>query len=241
MNVEMVNMAQLPWVNRAIVYTILDLPTMLSYNIVGEFNRARHADYVCATREDTEIKRRTAGSRGFNENWAARSSILTIGDRHFVGSTHNAAHPPSAEGYTTLQNAGYTAAKVGHTGHFCFWVADSITGQPGQRLTAAQLAYQTDMRNGVAEAWRIAQNMTAGEEDMTQERFNEMMDVYLAGRGELPPRTGSTFEPFLAAKSAGITDGSRPQAFPTRQEMAVMVNRVNDKVSSLARAMNVKL
>ena len=175
-NVERVKMAQLPWVNRAVVYNIFDIPTGLSYNVVGEFWNQRHADYVCATPRDTEIKRQTAGARGFNDNWPARSCILTIGDRRFSGSTHNAAHPASAEGYPSLARAGYTAARVGHSGHFCFWVEDSITGQPGQRLSATQIAYQTSMRNAAIEAHKLALNMTIEEEDEivipTPQNFN---------------------------------------------------------------------
>lgn len=59
------------------------------------------------------------------------------------------------------------------------------------------------------------------DDTMTQEQFDAMMDNYLARRGELP---GSDWAaaPILAAKARGITDGTRPQGFVTREEAATM-------------------
>ena len=64
-----------------------------------------------------------------------------------------------------------------------------------------------------------------GEEDeeVTQEQFDQMMDNYLARRGELPLGSWVKKADFDEAVSMGITDGTRPQAFATRQEVALMV------------------
>jgi|GEM_PF-3190520 len=172
MNVELVNIRQLPWINRGFVYQILDLWTGLQYGIVGEHNNQRHTDYVCATKEDMLIKLQTANGN-FVNNWDARPCILIIdnndgrGSQYYAAATNNAAHAPDMR---RLRDP----ADIGHTGHFCVWVLDAITGQPGQTLTAAQLAYQTSMRDAVREAYRLAQEMYSGgvDDEMTEMRFN---------------------------------------------------------------------
>jgi len=60
------------------------------------------------------------------------------------------------------------------------------------------------------------------EELMTQADFDKMMDNYLERRGE-KPASGWAGELLQQAKSAGITDGSRPQSFATREEVSVMI------------------
>ena len=57
---------------------------------------------------------------------------------------------------------------------------------------------------------------------MTQADFDKMMDNYLERRGE-KPASGWAGELLQKAKNAGITDGSRPQSFATREEVAVMI------------------
>jgi N-acetyl-anhydromuramyl-L-alanine amidase AmpD len=73
--------------------------------------------------------------------------------------------------------------------------------------------------------WYTLMRKLQEDDEVTQERFNEMMDIWLQSRAELPPRKGSTHADFETAKRAGVTDGSRPQSFITRQEAAVMVQR----------------
>lgn len=103
MKIELVTIAQLPWINHGLIYRILDLPAGISYNITGDHNRARHADYVCASVEDARKKLLTSPTGNFNhaisENWNARPCILTIIDangneRHFAAATHNVSHAP---------------------------------------------------------------------------------------------------------------------------------------------------
>lgn len=62
-----------------------------------------------------------------------------------------------------------------------------------------------------------------GEDDMTQEQFDAMMENYLARRAEKSADTWATTG-LTQAKAKGITDGTRPQSFATRQEVALMVN-----------------
>lgn len=170
MRVELVNIRELPWVNRGIVYTITDLLSGLKYNIVGEHNNQRHADYVCATRADTDIKLRTANNN-FNNNWTARPVILTIGDRHFAASTHNAAHAPDM---TRLRNP----RDIGHNGHFCVWVLEATTG--------GSESYRRSMLAAVNKAFQLAQTFTPKEDEPTETEPEEEPELRFNTIEELP-------------------------------------------------------
>ena len=61
-----------------------------------------------------------------------------------------------------------------------------------------------------------------GEDPVTQEQFDQLMDNWLQRQAKQPS------SPWAAtilkqAEAAGLTDGSRPQSFATRQEVAAMV------------------
>ena len=64
--------------------------------------------------------------------------------------------------------------------------------------------------------------MLEGEEHVTQEQFDQMMTAWLESRAKQPADTWAK-SILDRAKSAGLTDGTRPQAFATRQEVAAMV------------------
>ena len=76
------------------------------------------------------------------------------------------------------------------------------------------------------------------EEEMTQERFNEMMTVWLKEQNNLPPSRWAADElgeSFEKAVNMGITDGSRPQGIPRRQELIAMIFRLAEKMSGMYR------
>ena len=58
-----------------------------------------------------------------------------------------------------------------------------------------------------------------GDETVTYEQWKEYMDRYLTERAALP---ASMPEHLEDAKAMKLTDGSRPMAFVTREEAAVM-------------------
>lgn len=62
------------------------------------------------------------------------------------------------------------------------------------------------------------------EETVTQEQFNKMMDTYLAEKAKQPASAWARDE-LAEAKKKGITDGTSPRAFATREEVAAMVLR----------------
>ena len=55
---------------------------------------------------------------------------------------------------------------------------------------------------------------------MTQKQFDELMENWLARQAE---KEGSPWGKMPEAQRMGITDGSRPQNFATREEAATMI------------------
>lgn len=62
------------------------------------------------------------------------------------------------------------------------------------------------------------------EEEMTQEQFNEKMNVWIASQAELETPDWAIGE-YEEAKGMGITDGTFPLKYATRLETAIMVKR----------------
>ena len=63
------------------------------------------------------------------------------------------------------------------------------------------------------------------EKEMSYEDFKAYMERYLAEQAEKGPNPVMALEEFEQAKEAGITDGTTPQMYATRQQAAVMVHR----------------
>lgn len=63
------------------------------------------------------------------------------------------------------------------------------------------------------------------EDNVTQEQFDTLMDNYLVRRGLMKPEAIWQVEGLARVKAAGITDGSRPLAFCTRLEAAMMAQK----------------
>ena len=68
----------------------------------------------------------------------------------------------------------------------------------------------------------VARSME-GTEKMTQEQFDAMMENYLTRLAKEPASQWAQ-EGLEQAKAKGITDGTRPRGFATREEVALMVN-----------------
>ena len=68
----------------------------------------------------------------------------------------------------------------------------------------------------------VARELERGEE-MTQEQFDAMLENWLKRRGEMPAAEWAVLRLTEAVKR-GVTDGTRPQSFATRQEVALMVS-----------------
>lgn len=64
------------------------------------------------------------------------------------------------------------------------------------------------------------------DDDMTQEQFDAMLENWLNRRGGLPAHAWSKM---AEAKAKGITDGTRPRSFATREEVATMIVKAQKK------------
>lgn len=68
-------------------------------------------------------------------------------------------------------------------------------------------------------AAEVTRRLEGDDEELTQEQFDTMMEDYLARRAKLP---ASMPELLADAIELGLTDGTRPMSFVTREECAVM-------------------
>lgn len=72
---------------------------------------------------------------------------------------------------------------------------------------------------------RQQEETTESESDeMTQEQFNTMMDNYLAAKRQLPASDWAK-ETWQQATASGLTDGTMPQDFCTREQVVTMIQR----------------
>ena len=98
---------------------------------------------------------------------------------------------------------------------------DGNTGE-GNEANGGAVMRRTRHKKYICGAYRPAYE----EEDaVDQKQFDQMMEDWLNRRGGLPASSWSRMD---EAKAAGITDGTRPQSFATREEVATMI--VNAKV-----------
>ena len=74
----------------------------------------------------------------------------------------------------------------------------------------------------------VSRELKGDEDDMTQEQFNQMAEVWMAQRGAQALTEDWQREGLERAMDAGITDGSRPLAPCTRLEAAMMAAAAKD-------------
>lgn len=76
----------------------------------------------------------------------------------------------------------------------------------------------------VTDNWEVPEEA----EEVTQEQFNKMMDNYLADRNKQPANEWAKAD-IEKAKADGITDGTMPQSFATREQVISMIARAMEK------------
>lgn len=74
-----------------------------------------------------------------------------------------------------------------------------------------------DFRNDVAKEMK-------GDDIVTQAEFDKMLENWLARQAKKPANSYSK-QSYADAKAQGVTDGSRPQSFATREEVITMIQR----------------
>ncbi|MBE6973021.1 MAG: CHAP domain-containing protein [Ruminococcaceae bacterium] len=93
---------------------------------------------------------------------------------------------------------------------------DGNTGE-GNEANGGAVMRRTRNKKYIMGAYRPAYRK---EETMTQLQFDNLMADWLARQSERPE---SPWGKMAEAMRAGITDGSRPQSFATREEVATMI------------------
>ncbi len=111
-----------------------------------------------------------------------------------------------------------------HVGICEGWDGRYITTIDGNTAPTNEANGGAVMRRKRDKKYIVGAYRPAYEEDdiVTQADFDKMMDNYLERRGD-KPASGWAGELLQQAKSAGITDGSRPQSFATREEVVTML------------------
>lgn len=109
-----------------------------------------------------------------------------------------------------------------HVGLCENWDGTSITTIDGNTGTGNEANGGAVMRRTRNKKYIVGAYRPAYEEaeEMTQLQFDNMMADWLARQSEKPE---SPWGKMPEAKRAGITDGSRPQSFATREEVATMI------------------
>lgn len=93
---------------------------------------------------------------------------------------------------------------------------DGNTGE-GNEANGGCVMRRTRNKKYICGAYRPAYEE---EETVTQLQFDNLMADWLARQSERPE---SPWAKMVEAKRAGITDGTRPQSFATREEVATMI------------------
>ena len=189
---------------------VTDLLTQRRYSIFwGGPPGSSHSDFSPLTPEDTEIMRQISGGW----NWHPRPAVLHIrqplsgcGDsnHNLAVGVHHFPHGSIIGGNPGLPNQRNTRPPGGWDigGHMCMYFKDSTGGTRG--MTEAAL-----------EAYAIMTERAA------QTAFEAHLNAWLSDRADKL----ANLREFQEAVAMGITDGSRPRSFATRQEVAVMILR----------------
>ena len=105
-----------------------------------------------------------------------------------------------------------------------FWGGDFRSFVDKPHFELAKYLPQNSCKTLIAKYGTPEKFKATWEEEMTQEQFNKMMDAYLQSLGKKSASAWAVKE-LSEAKQKGITDGARPQAFATREEVVAMITR----------------
>ena len=112
---------------------------------------------------------------------------------------------PMEKGVIICHSEGYDAGVASNHGDVMHWFP---------RYGKSMDSFRNDVKNEME------------DEEMTDEKFDAMMKRWMERQGALP--ASSWAEGGIdKAKSLGITDGTRPLGLATRQEVALMVAKMN--------------
>ena len=112
------------------------------------------------------------------------------------------------------------------SGHFVVvWWCNNVMyiNDPASQKTERMHGDMDTFRKQAKYYWAVdAREHNKEDDEVTQEQFDQMMENYLSKRAKLSTSDWAK-KSMSKAIDEGITDGTRPQSFATRQEVAIMV------------------
>lgn len=140
-------------------------------------------------------------------------------------SNHEKVVEKLKEGYyaIALMNKGLWTTN----GHFVvlWWQDDKVRiNDPASTKAARVNGDIQTFRSQAKYYWLVDARAHNEEDDMSYEKFKEYMAQYRAEEAKKPPDAWAE-DHIAQAKEKGLTDGTRPKDFATRQEVMVMVGR----------------
>ena len=112
------------------------------------------------------------------------------------------------------------------SGHFVVvWWCNNVMyiNDPASQKTERMHGDMDTFRKQAKYYWAVdAREHNKEDDEVTQEQFDQMMENYLSKRAKLSTSDWAK-KSMSKAIDEGITDGTRPQSFATRQEVVLMV------------------
>lgn len=105
-----------------------------------------------------------------------------------------------------------------------FWGGDFRSFVDKPHFELAKYLPQNSCKTLIAKYGTPEKFKATWEDEMTQEQFDKMMDNYLSNRAKMPTSAWAKAE-LAEGKQKGITDGTSPRSFATREEVVAMIVR----------------
>ena len=118
-----------------------------------------------------------------------------------------------------FRKCGQVGKKMG-----LFWGGDFRSFVDKPHFELAKYLPQNSCKTLIAKYGTPEKFKATWEEEMTQEQFDKMMDNYLSNRAKMPASAWAKAE-LAEGKQKGITDGTSPRSFATREEVVAMIVR----------------
>ena len=238
--VELLTNSQFNQLVKSKAFPIIDVVTGRKFNLCFTGARNDHYDVTPQQEADAKTMEQILGRADLNQ-WRARPVIILAGDRmvaaglcQFMHHIRMGGGNPGAK-YPSRNEAG---PPWNRGGHMCLYLSNSVGGAGNapnaacspEANTHAQLI-QNGARGGQAraacyEAYILGNLVAEEEEEMTQEQFDEMMDVWISNRQRQAESEWSKKEGhWRRATEKKIVNGNAARSYPTREEMIAVLGR----------------
>ena len=252
--VELLTNAEFNRIITAGSHKIIDIPTMREYHLSFGGARNDHYDVTPTAEADATIMEQIINRVDLNLWRSARPVIIAIKDRLIAAGLTNFMHHmrigggnPGPKYPSLLPPNDRNSSGWIRGGHCCLYLSNSIGGAgnaPNAAVSAEANRRASLLRNGgeggqaraaAFEAYFLGKQVIkilnakteTEEEEMTQEKFDEMMDAWLVRNAAQPESPWSAEGGhFKEATKSRVLDGSAPRGFLTREQFAAVIGRL---------------